>query len=93
MTDRVSIKVGGTVFTGAPEILYVPPVEVPRFYFVAAGDYETVDGQILLYQHVGVHPAAWTIESKDGSYVYVNGAGSKRDALALFADEWKRLRS
>ena len=74
-------------------------MKAPHFRRVAAGDYETADGRFRLYQLVDVRPPAWNIEdvSLDDSQLgqweadglIVDGAASKRAALAIFADWWQ----
>jgi hypothetical protein len=78
---------------------------VPRFKRVAAGDYETADGEYRLAQLDGGATRAWNVEltteaverwieeDPERRYVHpesliVDGARTKRDALALFADWW-----
>lgn len=70
----------------------------PRFHRVASGDYETADGRYRLYRLVDVNPPAWNVEDvvlddttlahhePDG--LLVDGAASKRDALAIFAVQY-----
>lgn len=66
-----------------------------HFTRVASGDYETADGRYRLYRLAGVHPPAWNLErvptddeyaaGEDIDLIVVDGAATKRDALALFA--------
>ena len=51
------------------------------FRRIASGDYETSDG-VRLYRLVDVHPPAWNVER--GTDIIVDGAATKRDALALY---------
>lgn len=64
----------------------------PRFHRVAAGDYETRDGRFMLHRLLDVNPPAWNIEEtrEDAYALIVDGAATKRDALALFADWFPR---
>lgn len=55
-----------------------------KFICIAPGDYQSEDGTARMYRHIGVNPPAWTIESEDGTEVYVDGAASKRDAEAIY---------
>lgn len=63
----------------------------PRFHRVAAGEYETADGRFRLYRLIGVYPPAWNVEDVspnaigESELVLVDGAATKADALALFA--------
>lgn len=75
---------------------------VPRFHRIAPGDYETADGTFRLVQLDGGATRAWNVEyttdyiqrwiDVDPEHRYtiaevvVDGAATKRDALALFAD-------
>lgn len=75
-------------------------MKAPRFRRLAEGDYETADGRFRLYRLRDVRPPAWNIEELtfdaildselgagyDG--LVVDGAATKRDALALFAEWW-----
>lgn len=79
--------------------------EIPRFHRVAPGDYETADGVFRLRQLDGGATRAWNVEwtgEFEGYLLFekglnphaipgypVDGAATKRDALALFAD-WYR---
>ena len=60
----------------------------PRFRRIAEGDYETADGRFRLYRLRGVNPPAWNVEdvSGDDEVMIVDGAATKRDAVAMFAD-------
>jgi hypothetical protein len=60
----------------------------PKFRRIASGDYETADGRFRLYQLMDVRPAAWNVEDVKALSLIVDGAATKRDALALFADWW-----
>jgi len=77
-------------------------MSAPRFHRVAAGDYETADGQFRLVQLDGGATRAWNVEygndwvsarvDEDPEHVtpydfdlIIDGAATKRDALALFA--------
>lgn len=73
-------------------------MDVPKFHRVAAGDYETADGVFRLLQLDGGATRAWNVElttdfASDhmdlvyaGDDLQVDGARTKCDALALFAD-------
>jgi hypothetical protein len=62
------------------------------FHRVAAGDYETADGRFRLYKLVGVNPPAWNVEElrDESERLLVDGAATKRDALALFYEKETR---
>ncbi len=76
----------------------------PAFKRIAAGVYDSDDGRFNLYRIEGVNPPAWNVDI-DASYAYdhaydwtlehgqgiVDGAATKRDALALFAAEYDRI--
>jgi hypothetical protein len=56
------------------------------FHRVAAGDYETADGRFMLWRIPDVNPPAWNVEDKETGRLIVDGAATKRDAIAIFQD-------
>jgi len=58
-----------------------------KFKRIAAGDYETADGTIRLWQVPDVYPPAWNVENVQTGELLVNGAATKRDAVALAGAE------
>ncbi len=54
-----------------------------EFKRIAAGHYETADGRYMLHRLIGVRPPAWNVEDTTTCELLVDGAYSKRDALAL----------
>jgi hypothetical protein len=81
------------------------PEQTPRFRQIGPGVYDSLDGRVTMYRVPGVDPPAWNVEWQtqytwmlsdveitSSDTLLVDGAATKRDALALFADEWPRLR-
>lgn len=94
--------------TGFEKYGPLPGAVAPKFKMFAPGDYVTEDGRLTLYRLEGVSPPAWNVEwSGDYQYlvgdtqpldspihsVIVDGAATKKDALALFADQWPETRA
>jgi len=50
---------------------------------IAAGHYESPDGRYLLWQIPDVYPPAWNVEDTETGELLVDGAATKRDAVAL----------
>ena len=64
---------------------FSPRMSGMTFKRIAAGDYQTPDGRYLLWQVPGVWPPAWNVEDTSTNELLVDGAASKRDAVALLA--------
>ena len=75
----------------------------PKFHRIAPGDYETADGVFRLRQLDGGQTRAWNVEwtTEFEAHLHeaglswhevpgypVDGAETKREALALFAEWW-----
>ena len=60
---------------------------------IASGDYETTDGRFRIYRIPDLNPPAWNVERIDPDWhdvsdpMIVDGAATKRDAVALLRQE------
>lgn len=58
----------------------------PTFHRIASGDYETRDGRFRCYREPDISPPAWTVEDIEREQTVIDGAATKRDAIAIFTD-------
>jgi hypothetical protein len=76
----------------------------PKFKRCSPGVYDSEDGRFEMYRIEGVNPPAWNIDFStewvwehpdvfiefDQGQTVVDGAATKRDAMAIFTDMFER---